>query len=86
MLRICRCSSQTQHSVLLEGGDQLFVGNAKGYVRLNLAMPRAMLMTGLEPYRRCSKKASRVDRLRQGHGKLRSALTAMSEKIFIAKC
>ena len=34
--------------VLLEGGDQLFVGNAKGYVRLNLAMPRAMLMTGLE--------------------------------------
>ena len=25
--------------VLLEGGDSLFVGNAKGYVRLNLAMP-----------------------------------------------
>ena len=38
----------TKAGVLLEGGDQLFVGNAKGYVRLNLAMPRAMLMTGLE--------------------------------------
>ena len=34
--------------VLLEGGDGLFVGNAKGYVRLNLAMPRAMVQTGLE--------------------------------------
>ena len=34
--------------VLLEGGDGLFVGNAKGYIRLNLAMPRAMVQTGLE--------------------------------------
>ena len=39
---------RSAEGVLLEGGDQLFVGNAKGYVRLNLAMPRAMLMTGLE--------------------------------------
>ncbi len=34
--------------VLLEGGDALFVGNAKGYIRLNLAMPRAIIKTGLE--------------------------------------
>ena len=34
--------------VLLEGGDSLFVGNAKGYVRLNLAMPREIIKTGLE--------------------------------------
>lgn len=33
--------------VLLEGGDDLFVGNAKGYIRLNLAMPRAVIETGL---------------------------------------
>lgn len=33
--------------VLLEGGDSLFVGNANGYIRLNLAMPRAMLECGL---------------------------------------
>lgn len=25
--------------VLLEGGNSLFVGNAAGYIRLNLAMP-----------------------------------------------
>lgn len=34
--------------VLLEGGDSLFVGNAKGYIRLNLAMPRSLLEQGLE--------------------------------------
>ena len=34
--------------VLLEGGDGLFVGNAKGYIRRNLAMPRATVQTGLE--------------------------------------
>lgn len=34
--------------VLLEGGDALFVGNAKGYIRLNLAMPRSIIKTGLE--------------------------------------
>jgi len=33
--------------VLLEGGDSLFVGNAEGWVRLNLAMPRSILETGL---------------------------------------
>lgn len=34
--------------VLLEGGDSLFVGNAKGYIRLNLAMPRCIIQKGLE--------------------------------------
>lgn len=34
--------------VLLEGGNGLFVGNAKGYIRLNLAMPRATVQTRLE--------------------------------------
>ena len=34
--------------VLLEGGDALFVGNAEGFVRLNLAMPRALVKEGLE--------------------------------------
>lgn len=34
--------------VLLEGGDSLFVGNAEGYIRLNLAMPKIMLAKGLE--------------------------------------
>ena len=29
--------------VLLEGGNSLFVGNAAGYIRLNLAMPRSIL-------------------------------------------
>lgn len=33
--------------VLLEGGNDLFVGNAKGYIRLNLAMPRSIIETGL---------------------------------------
>jgi len=34
--------------VLLEGGDSLFVGNAKGFVRLNLAMPRSIIEEGLK--------------------------------------
>lgn len=34
--------------VLLEGGNSLFVGNAEGFVRLNLAMPRSVLRTGME--------------------------------------
>ena len=34
--------------VLLEGGDELFVANAKGCIRLNLAMPRSVIKTGLE--------------------------------------
>ena len=33
--------------VLLEGGNGLFVGNAAGYIRLNLAMPRSIIQTGL---------------------------------------
>lgn len=33
--------------VLLEGGDKMFVGNASGYIRLNLAMPRKILEKGL---------------------------------------
>ncbi len=37
--------------VLLEGGDDLFVGNAKGYIRLNLAMPRSIIETGMERMR-----------------------------------
>ena len=34
--------------VLLEGGDGLFVGNARGHIRLNLAMPCATVQIGLE--------------------------------------
>lgn len=34
--------------VLLEGGDSLFVGNAEGYIRLDLAMPRSIVQEGLE--------------------------------------
>jgi len=37
--------------VLLEGGNSLFVGNAAGYIRLNLAMPQAIIKTGLERMR-----------------------------------
>lgn len=37
--------------VLLEGGDDLFVGNAKGYIRLNLAMPRSIIENGLNRMR-----------------------------------
>lgn len=34
--------------VLLEGGNALFVGNAEGYIRLNLAMPRSIIKKGLD--------------------------------------
>ena len=37
--------------VLLEGGNALFVGNAAGYIRLNLAMPRSVIKTGMERMR-----------------------------------
>lgn len=37
--------------VLLEGGNALFVGNAAGYIRLNLAMPRSVIETGLKRMR-----------------------------------
>lgn len=33
--------------VLLEGGNSLFVGNAAGCIRLNLAMPRSIIAEGL---------------------------------------
>ena len=34
--------------VLLEGGDALFVDNAQGYIRLNLAMPRSLIAEGMK--------------------------------------
>lgn len=34
--------------VLVESGNRLFVGNAAGFVRVNLAMPRALMAEGLE--------------------------------------
>lgn len=34
--------------VLLEGGDDLFVGNAKGFIRLNLAMPKSIIEEGMK--------------------------------------
>lgn len=34
--------------VLLEGGNDLFAGNAKGFLRLNLAMPRSLIKIGVE--------------------------------------
>ncbi len=34
--------------VLLEGGNALFVDNAQGYIRLNLAMPRSIIQNGLD--------------------------------------
>lgn len=37
--------------VLLEGGNDLFVGNAAGYIRLNLAMPQSVIKMGLERMR-----------------------------------
>ena len=43
--------------VLLEGGDSLFVGNAKGYIRLNLAMPIALIKEGLERMAAAVKKS-----------------------------
>lgn len=29
-------------------GGKMFVGNAAGYIRLNLAMPRSIIKTGLD--------------------------------------
>lgn len=34
--------------VLIEGGNQLFVGNAEGFVRLNLAKPRSQIKEALD--------------------------------------
>ena len=47
--------------VLLEGGNALFVGNANGYVRLNLAMPRTIIQTGLERMRDAIRRHQEVD-------------------------
>ena len=33
--------------MLLEGGNSLFVDNAEGFIRLNLAMPRSIIEKGL---------------------------------------
>ena len=33
------------------GTNALFVGNAEGYIRLSLAMPRSIIKTGLERMR-----------------------------------
>lgn len=42
--------------VLLEGGDDLFVGNAKGFIRLNLAMPRSIIKEGMRRIVETTKK------------------------------
>lgn len=34
--------------VLVEAGDSMFVGNAKGFVRLNLAMPRSYIIEAMD--------------------------------------
>lgn len=46
--------------VLLEGGDSLFVGNANRFIRLNLAMPRSIIKTGLERMAEAIKKAGKA--------------------------
>ncbi len=46
--------------VLLEGGDTLFVGNASRFVRLNLAMPRSIIRTGLERMRNAMAEAGKI--------------------------
>ena len=48
--------------VLLEGGSPMFVGNADGYVRLNLAMPRSILKTGLERMRDAINKYNETEK------------------------
>lgn len=48
--------------VLLEGGDSLFVGNAKGFIRLNLAMPQSLIEEGLNRiYEAVRKHSGSVD-------------------------
>lgn len=44
------------------GTNALFVGNAEGCIRLNLAMPRSIIKTGLERMR----DSIRVDKGAQG--------------------
>lgn len=45
--------------VLVESGNKLFVDNADGFVRINLAMPRALVREGLE---RMAKAIDRVNK------------------------
>ena len=40
----------------------MFVGNADGYVRLNLAMPRSILKTGLERMRDAINKYNETEK------------------------
>ena len=47
MSKTCRCSLPITPVSCWRGEIKLFVGNAKGYIRLNLAMPHAVLETGL---------------------------------------
>ncbi len=50
-----------QADVLLEGGNALFVGNAEGYIRLNLAMPRSILENGLNRIAAAIRQYKRAD-------------------------
>ena len=43
--------------VLIEGGDVLFVDNAEGFVRLNLAMPRAEIAAAMERIKKAISEA-----------------------------
>lgn len=39
------------NGLLLEGGNALFVGNARGFIRLNLAMPRSIIEKGMKRFK-----------------------------------
>ena len=45
--------------VLVESGNKLFVDNAEGFVRINLAMPRALVREGLERMARVAAEVSK---------------------------
>lgn len=46
--------------VLLEGGDSLFVDNAEGFIRLNLAMPRSIIEKGLRHMTEASETENKI--------------------------
>ena len=46
--------------VLLEGGNKLFVADADGWVRLNTAMPRSLVQTGMERIAEAVRRAGRI--------------------------
>jgi len=46
------------NGLLLEGGDNLFVGNARGFIRLNLAMPLSIIKKGLLRLQEAVKKSN----------------------------